>query len=222
MEAMAYVYQLSGVRYAPPGAGEVLAGVELVVATGELVWVSGPSGGGKSTLLRLMNRLLDPAAGSIRFQNRGLAEWPPTELRRRAALLPQSPVMVAGDVRANLLLPFSLKAAAGAAPPGDDELARRLAGVGLDGVGLDQPARELSVGQQQRVSLLRVLMMEPAALLLDEPVAALDDDSRRQVEGKARDFAARGGAVVMVSHQSPNGGDGVRALRLAGGVLQEA
>lgn len=218
---MAYVYQLSKVRYSPPGAGEVLAGVELSAAAGELLWISGPSGGGKSTLLRLMNRLLSPAAGSISFLDRDLQAWPPTELRRKAALLPQTPVMVPGDVRANLLLPFTLKAAGGAAPPGDGELARLLDGVGLTGVGLDQPAGELSVGQQQRISLLRVLMMSPAALLLDEPVAALDDDSREQVEGKARDFAAGGGLVVMVSHQSPDGGSGARALRLAGGVLEE-
>jgi putative ABC transport system ATP-binding protein len=213
---------LHEVAWRTPGGVEVFSGVSLEVRPGEVVWLSGPSGGGKSTLLRLMNRLLSPAAGEIRFRGRPLDQWPPTGLRRRVALLSQVPVMLAGTVRDNLLLPFRLRAARGAEPPDDQSLRAALAELGLEGVGLEDRAAALSVGQQQRVAFARLLLMGPEVLLLDEPVAALDPDSGRRLEERVARAAAQGLAVVMVSHQPPQGLEAPpRRLVLEGGRLEE-
>jgi putative ABC transport system ATP-binding protein len=213
---------LKGIHYSVGEHKSVLAGVDLSAAPGEAIWISGPSGSGKSTLLRIINRLLSPDSGELEFQGRPLDQWPPPALRRLAALMPQQPVMFSGTVEDNLLLSFRFQAAQGVPPPERENMRGLLERLGLRGVDLGSAAERLSVGQQQRVALARTLLMDPALLLLDEPVAALDPDSRALVESEAARFCEQGRAVVMVSHLPPPALDGWRRLHLAGGRLEEA
>ncbi|MCB2188691.1 MAG: ATP-binding cassette domain-containing protein [Deltaproteobacteria bacterium] len=213
------VLSLTGVRFAY-GEAPLIRGVELGLAAGEAVWISGPSGGGKSTLLRLMNRLLSPSGGNIRFLGRLLEEWPPPQLRRRAVLLGQAPVMTAASLADNLYLPFGFRAARDLTRPPWEEVAALLASLGLPGLAPATPAGELSVGQRQRVALARVLLLAPRLLLLDEPLAPLDPASRGLVEERLEEYLRGGGAVVLVSHQEPLFAH--RGLELVGGRLFEA
>lgn len=211
-----------GVAWSPPGKPPVLAGVDLDLWPGQVVWLSGPSGSGKSTLLRILNRLLTPEAGEILVGGRPAEGLAVPLLRRRVALVGQQPVMVAEAVREELVASFAFKAAGGAAPPDDSRLAELMAGLALHGVGLTDGTAGLSVGQKQRVCLLRSLLMKPEVLLLDEPVSGLDAEARSLVEQAAGRFAQAGGAVLMASHLPPTVGDApLRQVAIQAGRLNE-
>jgi putative ABC transport system ATP-binding protein len=222
-ERMEPILSVSSLSYVLPGGAELLAGLDLALYPGDLVWIKGPSGGGKSTLLRLLNRLISPSAGRITLAGQPLESIPPTRLRRQVALVAQTPVMASGTVERNLTLSFTLRAAAGAKPPPRDELSGWLERLSLNGVKLSDQAQTLSVGQKQRLALARALLMEPLVLLLDEPVSALDHDSRLIIERLAGDYrGGQGRGVIMVSHLEPHAGAGpVRVYRLEDGRLTE-
>lgn len=179
----------------------ILDDADLAVPRGAFVLLTGPSGAGKSTLLRLFCRLEEPQAGQVLLDGQPVAELRPAVLRRRVSYLQQTPTVVAGSVRDNLLLPFSFKAAAGEPRPDDAALRTLLESLAMGDVPLGQEAATLSVGQRQRLCLARALLTRPEALLLDEPVSALDQESARAVLDAAESFCLeRGGTVILVSH----------------------
>ncbi|GAB6094873.1 ABC transporter ATP-binding protein [Desulfatiferula olefinivorans] len=180
----------------------VFSGVSLTFGAGEFHLVRGPSGTGKSSFLRLLNRLEEPAGGRLFFKDRPYADLAAPELRRQILYIQQTPVVVDGTVRDNLLMPFLLKHNRTLPKPDDQRLRERLDSVSLNTVALTHPARSLSVGQQQRLCLIRGLLLSPAVVLLDEPTSALDDESSRIVEAMAEALCLDSGkTVVMVSHR---------------------
>jgi putative ABC transport system ATP-binding protein len=203
------------------GDVRVLDGIALSVVAGEIVDVVGLSGCGKTTLLRALARLLPGATGTLALGGVSAQEISPHQWRAAVALLPQKPAMVDGSVRENLLLPWTLKVRADQVPPRDQDLRQELDGLHLGDVALERDTDRLSVGQQARVALLRVLLTKPQVLLLDEPDANLDDASAAQVTAATAAFAAAGGAVVRVRHQRS---DELASRRLAmcDGRLQPA
>ena len=218
---MTVLLDAHGVRASMPtesGPALILDGVSLAVAGGEIVDIVGPSGSGKTTLLRALARLLPGATGALSLDGIPAEQISPSSWRAQVALLPQKPAIAEGDVRSNLLLPWTLRVRHGSARPDDAALEQALAGVGLDDIALDRDAARLSVGQVARVALLRVLLTEPRVLLLDEPDAALDEASSEAVATLTLNFAERGGAVVRVRHHRTDG-LAARRLRLFGGRL---
>ena len=198
----------------PGGRGhpavEILNDVSFRVERGRALTLVGPSGSGKSSVLRCLNRLVEPTSGTVRFDGRDTRSFDPRELRCRVALVMQTPVMFEGTVRDNLCIrPVGV--------PGDfseNRLAATLDEVGLESKLLDREAATLSGGEKQRVTIARALLRDPQALLLDEPTSALDPpNALLVVETISRLRASRALSIVAVTHQP----DLVR--RLGGGLL---
>jgi ABC-type iron transport system FetAB ATPase subunit len=181
------------------GGKTLLAGLGIDLAPGELLALRGPSGCGKTTLLRTINGLSDALAGTVRLDGEAPAAigWP--VFRRRVLLVEQRAVLLEGSVRANLERPFDYLSASDVFPHERSlELLQRL---GLTGDHLNQEARSLSEGEQQRVSLVRALLVNPSVLLLDEPTSALDENTVKRVEALIRDEAERCGlSALIVTH----------------------
>ena len=157
--------------------------------------VAGPSGAGKSTLLRLLNRLADPAAGTVRYRERDVRDYDVLALRREVGLVPQLPALLEGTVADNVRYGAQL-AGRQADVPGALTLA------GLDESFADRSAARLSVGEQQRVMLARALALEPKVLLLDEPTSALDEAAKAGVERTLLELRERLSlSFVFVTHE---------------------
>lgn len=167
--------------------------LDLALQPGEVVALTGPSGIGKTTVLRTIVRLCDPVAGRVFIGGVSHDELPPTDLRRRAALVAQHATLLGPTVSDDL--------AAAAAPttvaPGARAL---LTALGLPAAVHNQPSAGLSGGERARVAVVRALLAAPAVLLLDEPSAALDDGATAQLAAVIRAAGERGIAALVVTH----------------------
>ena len=159
--------------------------VDLTVASGSCVCISGPSGAGKTLLLRAVADL-DPHEGEIWLDDQACSAMPAHQWRRRVAYLPAESRWWAPTVAAHLSRVPDTAA---------------LAALGFEPDVLTWEVARLSSGERQRLALLRLLGNDPQALLLDEPTAALDPASRARVETVVADYRRlHGAAVLWVSH----------------------
>ena len=195
-----HLLNMEAVTFAPTDGRAVLENVSLAIPEGAFVLLRGPSGAGKTSLLRLLARLEEPASGRILLRGRPLESLHPPALRRTLAFLHQTPAVLPGDVRENLLLPFRFAANQDLTPPSERDLAAHLDRFFPETVDLGQDAATLSVGQRQRLCLARALLLGPEALLLDEPTAALDPDNRQRIEDMVQDLNSQGLTVLMAAH----------------------
>jgi len=196
-EANGAVLSFAATVSAAPGV-PLLRDVRIHLRAGRIVGVSGPSGCGKTTLLRGICGLVDADGAEVRLHGQTPDEhgWP--VFRRKVVLLNQRPVLSEATVRENLARPFCYATAAGAFD--ENEAADLLDRLTVGRRRLDQDAHSLSVGQQQRVCLIRALLVRPDVLLMDEPTSALDADAVGAVEREIRRRAADGLACLLVSH----------------------
>jgi len=186
-------------------AGErpLVSAVNLAVRGGEMVALLGPNGAGKSTLLKLLCAQLAPHEGRVLFEDKPLGQWPPRELARRRAVLPQSS-QVPFDFTAREIVLL------GRSPFGDaascEALARRAMEKTECAHLADRVVTTLSGGEMQRVQLARVLVQigldggAPRCLLLDEPISNLDPAHQHGALGVARELARDGAGVLVVLH----------------------
>lgn len=179
------------------GATPVLNGVDLKIAQGELVFMLGPSGCGKSTLLRILAGLVAPDGGSVSFDGRDVLSLPPE--KRHAAMVFQNYALWPHlNVFENVA--FGLRMEKHAPKEISERVAASLEQVRMEAFA-KSPVTRLSGGQQQRVALARALAVEPALLLLDEPLSNLDanlrDSMRREIK---RICAERKLTALYVTH----------------------
>lgn len=179
---------------------KVLRGVNLTIAEGEVVVILGASGGGKSTLLRCINRLEEPTSGTITIDGTVVTESNIDEVRREVNMVFQHfnlfPHMT---VLENLTLaPIKVR---GIAKKEAEETAKKF----LQRVGLLEKANQypdqLSGGQKQRVAIARGLCMNPKVILFDEPTSALDPEMVQEVLDIIQELAGEGMTLVLVTHE---------------------
>lgn len=169
-------------------------------SAGELTALIGPSGSGKSSLLRLLNRLDEPASGSIQLDGQDIRELPPPILRQRVAMMLQKAYMFDGTVLNNLQRPFTYRKLPLPAAH-DPEILRCLSLARLAPDYLQREARTLSGGEQQRVNLARALITHPQVLLLDEPTSALDRPTTDSLGQTLQEICrSEQMAIIMVTH----------------------
>jgi ABC-type methionine transport system ATPase subunit len=182
---------------------------------GRLYCVMGPSGAGKTSLMRLFNRLDEISGGKIEFDGKRLSEFDPCALRKKIGYLFQTPYMFPGTVRDNLFIVDPMLS--------DAAMISLLSEVNLNSGFLSADVEFLSGGEKQRVSLARLLIMKPEVLLLDEPTSALDEKNASAVSKLIRDKVSRSGITAIVVTHEPKlalsfGGE---ALLLVNGRLVE-
>ncbi|MGW8391885.1 cytochrome c biogenesis heme-transporting ATPase CcmA [Pseudoduganella sp. HUAS MS19] len=190
------------------GRSTLFAGVSFALHAGEALWVQGRNGSGKTTLLRSLCGLALPDRGAVHWQGRPI-------LAARAHYHSQLLHIGHADGLKPDLLAWENLALAGL--PGE-RCSREAALQALDEIGLkaesQRPARLLSQGQRKRVALARLLLAPARPLwILDEPLAALDQASAAQVGQVMQAHCARGGMLVLTTHQDP-ALPGVRSLQL--------
>ena len=189
------------VHYAFPGRPPVLDGLDLTVNQGEVLAIVGRSGAGKTTILKLVNRLLLPTSGAVVVQGRDTREWDGILLRRQTGYVFQDiglfPHMtVEENVR---VVPRLVGWPDGRQQTRATELLQ-MVGLAPDVYSSRYPAA-LSGGQRQRVGLARALAVDPQVLLMDEPFGALDPITRAEIRTEFSRLQARlGTTVVLVTH----------------------
>ncbi|HEX8893346.1 MAG TPA: ABC transporter ATP-binding protein [Terriglobales bacterium] len=208
-----------------PNRVQVLHGVDFDVEQGEVVLLMGPSGSGKTTLLSIMGCILRATSGSVELAGREVAtlserELPAIRLENIGFIFQGFNLFPTLTVGENVELALDLKGVRGSK-------AKKEAGWLLDQVGLaakrDSFPSDLSGGQKQRVAIARALSGSPSVILADEPTAALDSQSGRNVMEMMHELAHKHGrAVVVVTHDSRVLEFGDRIVHMEDGRIAEA
>ncbi len=193
------LFSLKDVTFSYEDGRPIFKNMNLDIPPNALIVIKGESGAGKSTLLKLLNRFCDPGQSNIYFHDRSLKDYHVDKLRSKVIYLPQLPVMIEGTIEDNLKLPFSFHS--------HKEKTYRVekAMEWLSYFQLHAPlhseALKLSIGQRQRVALVRSLLLKPEVLLMDEPCSALDPKNKKLIEHKIESLTAESRlTIVMATH----------------------
>lgn len=191
--------------------GEVIVdSISLRVHESEVLAIIGSSGAGKSSFLRLLNRLDEPTEGTVYFEGTDYREFDPEELRRRIGFIPQEPALHPGTVRENVAISDAIRDD----PIDDQRVATLLDRLNLTGYE-ERNVDDLSGGERQRVAIARTLYVGSELLLLDEPTAHLDTETEAQIEALLDELIRNEDLTcVLVTH------DTAQAERLGDRVVE--
>jgi len=179
----------------------LLTDISVAIAQGSKTALIGATGSGKTTFLRLLNRLTDPSAGIISLNGKNIQEIPIQTLRRRVLLVPQEPSLLGMTVAEAIAYPLKLQNFTQSEI--DARSQKWLEKLQIERKLLNRSELELSLGQRQWVAIARALMMEPEILLLDEPTSALDRGLSHLLLDTLTELTQlpQPVTVVMINHQ---------------------
>jgi len=167
------------------------------IEKGKVTTLVGESGGGKTTILKMLNKMISPTQGEILYEGRELTKIDSVIHRRQVTMLSQNPVVFDGSIKDNLVAGLNFQ---GRLIPDDNTLKRVLEQVSLK-KELEEVSDRLSGGERQRLALGRILLLDSPVYLLDEPSSALDDQTEGIIIDMITDYV-RGNnkTLVMVTH----------------------
>ncbi|MFP4177803.1 MAG: ATP-binding cassette domain-containing protein [Acholeplasmataceae bacterium] len=169
----------------------------LVIEQGDFTFCVGSSGSGKTTMLKLIVKLIEPSTGTISFHGEDIRDIDAVSLRKRIAFLPQEPYVFPGSISDNLRVGLDYHRIV----KKEEDLLGVLSRVELQ-KNLNDDAKHLSGGEAQRLALARVLLLDPEVLLLDEPSSALDPASERVMMDILDDLNKKEKkSILMVTHR---------------------
>ncbi len=174
-----YLYSLRDVSLSKDGT-DILSGITQQLKRGRIYLIAGPSGSGKTSLLKLLNGLVFATEGSVLFEGRNIQDYNLPELRSRAVLMTQEPILISETVIENLEMPFRFAANSNQTFDRADAI-NTIGRVGLNESFAERDIEKLSGGEKQRVALARALLLKPDVLLADEPTASLDLKSEERI-----------------------------------------
>lgn len=181
------------------GSHYLLQDISFEAAVGDRIAIVGPSGAGKTSLLRLLNRLNEPTTGKILWADQDIRQIPVVQLRQQIVLVPQEAKLLGMTVQQALEYPLLLRKV----PPQTLQQRRStwMEKMHIPTEWLERSEVQLSVGQRQWVSITRALMIQPPVLLLDEPTSALDAGRSNHLINILVELAQQQTIVLMVNHQ---------------------
>jgi D-methionine transport system ATP-binding protein len=183
----------------PIASNYLLENISFQVEKGDRVAIVGPSGAGKTSLLRLLNRLSSPTSGSIYLENKEYRQIPAIALRQQITLILQESKLLGMSVREALAYPLKLRGV------NSSNIGERISGaieqLHIPQEWLDRTELQLSVGQKQLVAIARGIILQPKILLLDEPTSALDAGKAAHILQVLTQLTNNQTTILMVNHQ---------------------
>lgn len=194
---------------------DIISNFSLDIATGAFLTIVGPSGGGKSTLLKLLANLISPTSGEIDFKDKNINAYSPTNYRRQVSYCFQQPSLFGETVKDNLEFPFKIRKQT----PDQSKMEQVLESVDLKPDFLNKNITELSGGEKQRVALIRNLLFKPEVLLLDEITTGLDNDSKEIVHRLIHNVHKDNTTIIQVTHDNDEIHQAGQIIKVAEGKL---
>jgi len=187
---------LNGLSYEVKGQ-KILEDISYEIEEGDFISIGGPSGSGKSSLLKIIATIISKTKGEILYQGIPLDQYEPTQYRKEVSYCFQSPVLFGKTVKDNLSFPYEIRQM----EFDQKKSINLLNALGLSEGDLEKEIKFLSGGEKQRVALIRNMLFEPKVLLLDEVTSALDDANRTIIWNWLRALKKNGSiTILMVTH----------------------
>ncbi|MBL1072625.1 ABC transporter ATP-binding protein [Lactobacillus kitasatonis] len=194
---------------------DIISNFSLDIATGAFLTIVGPSGGGKSTLLKLLANLISLTSGEIDFKDKNINTYSPTNYRRQVSYCFQQPSLFGETVKDNLEFPFKIRKQT----PDQSKMEQVLESVDLKPDFLNKNITELSGGEKQRIALIRNLLFKPEVLLLDEITTGLDNDSKEIVHRLIQNVHKDNTTIIQVTHDNDEIHQAGQIIKVAEGKL---